>query len=320
VLNAVGSYSDVAILTDLELFLPLASDLERLLEVPVEYGLKSEPLFHVDLFDTRSRDKAGVYKNVIVVGYLRGKDRASQEIRRRLGGEQMKVLVPNALFLTAREDIYARNQNVLFLAGNDRNQMQSLLRQHAAALRGQIAERNRERVRAFLVQQGRNLAAEQRISQQAGFRLTVPVGFELGKLAESAEGDLGCVEVIATGPTRSVAVFWAQIDPADVDLDDHDALLELRRRWGHFLDETLQDAFGFTWAGEMFRGEQWPMLAGMYETNVGEYGGPFRTVFLVDVPSQRLYGVNWLCFAPNLAKGPLMREVHALAETFVPRP
>jgi hypothetical protein len=275
----------------------------------------------VDIFDTSSRKKAQLYKNVIVIGFLKGKDDASREIRYQLGGEKMRLFGERGLFLATREDIYAQNQNVIFLAGHDRNVMQASVREKASALRGQIEERNRERVREYLDVAGRDAEAERALSEQAGIRLPVPLGYRVGAIKKSSDGTLGAVEVVANQPTRSVTIFWKELSRLDeVDLEDTAALLALRRQWGVFLDESLQDAFGYQWSREIFRREERPMLAGLYETNEGAYGGPFRTVFVLDGASQRLYGVNWLCYRPSDDKHTWMREVHALAEAFVPRP
>lgn len=320
ILNAVGSYSDVAILTDLEHFNSVAFQLKKVLEVDPQYALREERLLKVDIFDMSKKDRARVYKNVIVLGLRGGHDAASKEIRRKLGGQTMKVMDSRGLFFTVKEDVYAGNQNVLFLAGEDRNYMQSAVLDSGPALRGQIETRNRERIRDYLFSQGRDTEAEARLTRQAGFQIAIPDGYRLNGVKQNEEGTMGMAEVVANRPTRSVVVFWREVDPSKVDLEDQEELLSLRRRWAGFLDESLQDAFGFRWEMEMFRGEEWPELSGMYTTDEGDYGGPFRTIFLLDVSSGRLYGINWLCYFPNNDKHPFMREARTVAETFVPRP
>lgn len=320
ILNAVGSYSDVAIITDVDIFNPVAFALSTALEVDAKTGIRPDPLFHVDIFDWDRRKDAALYKNVIVLGFVRGSDPASREISRKLGGEQMQVLPSRNLYLAVREDVYASNQNVLFLAGVDRNYMQSSIAKEAAALRGQMEERNRERIREYLYSLGRNEEAEARLRNQAGFQLQVPTGYAVNSIKQNSEGDLGSAEILAGRPTRSVVVFWKTVDPAQVDLTDTDQLLALRRQWGLFLDEKLQDAFEFDWSLEMFRGEEWPMLSGLYEIPSADVGGPFRTVFVLDPMSRRLYGINWLCFYPKGEKVSFLREVRSIADTFVPRP
>lgn len=320
VLNAVGKYSDVALLTDLQNFNSVAFQLEKVLEVDARTGLRPEPMFNVDVFDMRDADDARRYKNVIVLGYLNGRDDASREIKRRLGGEQMRVMESNHLFVAVREDVYAQNQNVVFLAGNDASFMANSVLKEGPAIRGQLEGTNKKRLAQYLFSAGRNEADEAAIREQAGFRLGVPNGWRLNAIKRDATGELGCVEVVANGPTRGVAVFWKDVDPASVDLDDQETLLALRRNWGAFLDEGLQDAFGYDWAMDQFRREEWPLLSGMYETGEQSYGGPFRTVFLLDVMNSRIWGINWYVFYPNGAKHEFLREARIVAETFSPRP
>lgn len=320
ILNAVGSYSDVAIITDVDVFNPVAFALSNALEVDAQTGIRPDPLFNVDIFDWDKRKNAALYKNVIVLGFVRGRDPASLEISRKLGGQQMKVMPSRNLYFAVRENVYANNQNVVFLAGVDRNYMQSAIAKEAAALRGQMEERNRERIRDYLYAAGRNEEAEARLRTQAGFQLQVPTAYSVNSIKQNAEGDLGCAEILTGRPTRSVVVFWKVVDPAQVDLQDTAMLLGLRRQWALFLDESLQDAFGFEWSLEMFRGEEWPLLTGLYEIPSADIGGPFRTIFLLDPMSRRLYGINWLTFYPQGDKVSYLREVRAIADTFVPRP
>lgn len=321
VLNAVGSYSDVAILTDLALFNGIAYELKRELEIDANTGIRPESMFNVDVVDMRDKDNARLYKNIIIIGYAKGRDRASRELQRQLQGRPMKVLPSQNLLLGEREDVYANNQNVVFLAGYDRSFMQSSLAKEAPGLRGQIEQRNRERVLEYLLSLGRNVEAENQLREEVGIRLTLPEGYRINGIKENTEGDLGMVEVLHENPTRGVAVFWKHVDDlASFDMDDPQLLLALRRQWGLFLEEAIQDAYGHTWSAEVYRGDTWPALAGMYEIPAANVGGPFRTIFLTDPPTKRVYGINLFTYNPQGDKHPYLREALAIAETFVPRP
>ena len=229
ILNAVGKYSDVALLTDLQTFNSVAFQLEKVLEVDAKTGLRPEAMFNVDVFDMRDANDARRYKNVIVLGYLKGRDDASREIKRKLGGEQMRVMESDHLFIAVREDVYAQNQNVVFLAGNDASFMANSVLKENPALRGQLEASNKKRLSQYLFSTGRNEADEDAIREQAGFRLGIPAGWRLNAIKRDSSGDLGCVEVVANGPTRGVAVFWKDVDPASVDMGDRETLLALRR-------------------------------------------------------------------------------------------
>ncbi len=316
IIHAVGPYSDVHILTDTRNLMPVAEALRKELQTPVEYSLQPEKTLNVMIFDAKEKKGAKVAKNIIVLGMVNGKDRASQEISRHLEGESLRGLSAKDLFVAEREDIYFKNQNVIFLAGFDRNMMQAAIMKKAPALRGQIEIKNRQRVRDFLFSFGHDVDLEQQIQRDAGFVLGVPADY---KVTRFAKGDnRGVVEIAATGPTRTLAVMWQQVDNPNV-LADQPFLLEQRRAWGkEFLDEDLSEAGGFEWTLEDFRGDTVPKLAGFWEGDT--YGGPFRTIFLYDPHRRRLFGLNMLCYAPNMDKHPYMRETHALAETFRLRP
>jgi hypothetical protein len=231
----------------------------------------------------------------------------------------MRVMESDHLFIAVREDVYAQNQNVIFLAGNDLSFMTNSLIKEAGAIRGQLESANKRRLSEYLYSRGRNTEDETAIREQAGLRISLPAEWRLNGIRKDSDGELGCVEVLANKPTRGVAIFWQEVDPAEVDLEDHDALLALRRRWGVFLDERLQDAFGYEWQLDEYRREEWPLLSGLYETGDQSYGGPFRTIFLLDVSSRRLYGIDWYVFYPNGPKHEYLREARIVADTFSPR-
>ncbi len=313
---AVGSYSDIAVLTDIATLGPVANQLDRELSKDVEYSIRPEPLFNVDVFDWNDRRNAEVYKNVIVVGLLKGKDPASHELRSRLGGETMSDMGHRNFYVAVKSDVYSRNQLVFFVAGNDRTLMQSGLAKSIDVLIHRIENENRIRLRHFLFTNGHELELENKIRSEMGFSLQVPASYRETRF-EKGKKD-GLVEVAAVRPTRTASIYY--LDDADSTmLDDHDVLLELRRSFGaRFLEEDLQDTAGFEWSEEIFAGKMTPVLSGFWQAKTGDYGGPFRTYFLYEAEKRRLYAVTVLTYAPGMQKRPYIREATCVAETLVP--
>jgi hypothetical protein len=217
-----------------------------------------------------------------------------------------------------KDNVYARNQYVVFLAGNDRNQMQSAIRRQAQRLRHEIERKNRARVRDYLMSAGRDGEVERRIAAESPLRLRVPASYKLTPCR--SEGDEGVIEIAATRPTRAVSVFYRVVDDPDI-LADRDRLIEIRRSWGErFLGENLQDEMGFEWRKDLLGDESLDVLAGFWKVADETKGGPFRTFFIHDPSIGRLYGINLLTYAPGMDKHRFMREAHAIAETFALRP
>jgi hypothetical protein len=314
--SAVGSYSDVAILTDLKALGPVALQLERSLEAPVAYSLKPEPLFNVDLFDMSDRRNAEIYKNVVVVGLVDGEDRGSRELRRRLGGEALSDSRHKDLFLAVEQDVYSRNQLVFYVAGRERSLLQSAIGRNIGILIDRMEEENRARMRNYLFSDGHEVALEARVRHEMHFGIQVPASYHETRFRVGSEE--GLVEAMAVGPTRGFSVYY--LENADSTMvTDQDLLLEMRRSWGaRFLEENLQDIAGFEWDEAPLGGRQLPVLSGFWEAKKGDYGGPFQTYFYFDPNRQRLYGINVLCYAPGMRKHPLIREALAVAETFQP--
>lgn len=313
---AVGSYSDVAILTDTATLGPVADQLQRALSQDVDYTIQPEPLFNVDIFDWNDRRNAQVYKNMIVIGLLKGRDPASKELRSRLGGETMDRQGKRNFYVAVKSDVYSRNQLVFFVAGNDRTLMQSGLAKGIDTLINRMKTENRDRLRDYLFTNGHEVALENKIRDQLGFGLQVPASYHETRF-EKGEKE-GFVEVAATRPTRTASIYY--MDDADsTAIKDHDLLLELRRSFGtRYLEEDLQDAAGYNWSEDVFAGEMHLVLSGYWQARTGDYGGPFRTFFLYQPEKRRLYAINVLTYAPGMKKRPYIREATCVAETLVP--
>ncbi len=314
--SAVGSYSDVAILTEMPVLAPVARQLKKSLSVEVSYAIKPEPLFNVDLFDWADRRNAQVYKNLIIVGLLNGDDPASRELRRRLGGTTLSDRRHKNLFIAVVPDVYSRNQLVYFIAGRDRGLMQSSLARNVQLLVDRIARENRTRILRYLMTNGHEDALEARIRREMHFDWQIPASYH-ESVFQVGEGE-GLVEVAAVRPTRTASVYY--LDNADSTLlDDRKQLLELRRRWGEkYLNQRLQEAGGFQWSKVDFAGRKLLTLSGFWEAKDKDYGGPFRTFFLYAPKKKRLYGINVLTYAPGMRKHPFIREAMAVAETLHP--
>ncbi len=264
---AVGSYSDVAILTDTASLGPVASQLQRALSVDVDYTIQPEPLFNVDIFDWNDRRNAQVYKNVIVIGLLKGRDPASKELRSRLGGETMDRQGKRNFYVAVKSDVYSRNQLVFFVAGNDRTLMQSGLAKGIGTLINRMKTENRDRLRDYLFTNGHDVQLENKIRDQMGFGLQVPASYHETRFEKGVKD--GLVEVAATRPTRTASIYY--LDDADSTIiNDHEVLLELRRSFGaRYLEEDLQDAAGYNWGEDIFAGKLHLVLSGYWQARTG---------------------------------------------------
>ncbi len=314
--SAVGSYSDVAILTETRLLGPVARQLKKSLSVEVTYAIKPEPLFNVDVFDWQDRRNAQVYKNLIIIGLLEGDDPASRELRRRLGGAVLSDKGHKNLFVAVMSNTYSRNQLVYFVAGRDRGLMQSSLARNIQILVDRISQENRKRILNYLFTNGHELDLENKIRHQMHFGLEVPASYRETSF-HTGKHD-GFVEVAAVRPTRAVGIYYLD-DAESTMIEDKEVLLDLRRSFGErFLDEELQDAGGYQWSEVNFAGKRLLTLSGFWQAKKKDYGGPFRTFFLYEKEKRRLYGINLLTYAPGMRKHPYIREAMAVAETLKP--
>lgn len=205
---------------------------------------------------------------------------------------------------------------MFYVAGRDRSLLQSAISRNIDVVIERMEAENRARLRRYLFTDGHETQLETRVRREMHFGIQIPASYRETRFIVG--GEEGLLEAVAVRPTRGFSIYY--LEKADSSLvADRDLLLELRRSWGsRFLEENLQDIAGFIWDETDFAGRRLPVLSGFWEAKEGTYGGPFRTIFLEDPESGRLYGINVLCYAPGMRKHPLIREAMAVAETLVP--
>ncbi|MDP6037424.1 MAG: DUF4837 family protein, partial [Candidatus Latescibacteria bacterium] len=241
----------------------------------------------------------------------------------RNGSPIWKAVAPPYLHKNAddmtviRYDVWASDQVVVAIAAED-----------AVGISEQMALNEDRVVSAFdasmgqwltsiLYHAGENIERSSELEQRFGWRLRVPVGYEL--MDEYADQNFVAFVRQVDRRLLWLWVYWE--DRIHPDQLTNDWCL-LKR------DDVARRFFGGdqTSPGEVniyqkeFVGKLTVCLEGLWEHAKEWQGGPFKSYALVDVDQDRFFLINMGIYAPNRTKALQMRQLDALAHTFSLRP
>ena len=210
-----------------------------------------------------------------------------------------------------KEDLWARDQTVLFVTGAGPGDLVEGIRTEADRLYATVEQARNERVARLIYHYGERNDLTARLAHVYGWQVRVPSGFKL----QDADADSGFVLLEKEDPSRWLFVYWEDgISPdrltGDWCVRKRDAIT------GRFFDgdriavgtaETTQTEF----AGKLAFS-----LQGLWENEASWKGGPFRSYAFVDVDLDRFFLVDVGIFSPNRRKEPYLRQVDMMARTF----
>lgn len=310
---AVGPNQDVEIFSDLPPGDERVALVGELLERKVETPVRPESLFRVTLADPGSFRSMRDYRNLVVVGDLRGTGWAADLCREVIGSDGRESLVAAGTGYVFTRDVWARGQTLLFVHAPEVEALRRHLAERGAALLEQLGERVIEGLRETLyLPSGEQSAMAAGIAQRHGYTLRIPGDYLVDEDRESRFVRLKRIQ-----PGEPVGFLFVYYEPRRLDLDDPRlptlciALRDtLARRYfgGDWVEPSRTTARATT-----FLGRPALELYGLYQ-NDAPMGGPFRMYAFHE--GERLYLIDLAVFNPPGRKLPFMRQLEAIARTF----
>lgn len=256
-------------------------------------------------------------KNMIFVMTLDSKTYESRTIREYFTDNSLKMIQKDSsLFYTVRKDEFAKGQLVLYLFGQDEEQLIEQIADNKSRLvelfESAVRERTREKV---LTKTETDLMDA--ITEGHGYRISIPFGWDLAKDLKDfvwlrrleAESELNVF--IYEAPYRSNEVF------NEVDLlRDEITTAYLRDSQKPELFVERQTVVPVYTERVTFQGKFAVEARGLWKISNSSGGGPFVSYTFVDEKAQKLYYIEGYVYAPGSKKKPLVREVEAILSTF----
>ncbi|MCP4549032.1 MAG: DUF4837 family protein [bacterium] len=311
--SALGSYSDVWLISERGLQSNWVRRFADALSNPLEYVFETENEFNVYIRAADDLNECMNKKNLVLLVRTDQDGKLKNRVMKILGSEIIPRTEQAGHLILYKKNLFANDQDVYFLLVSGSVEEEYVLTRLAPVMCDRMRTSTKERYRNFLLSTRENKGGGKYLWQQYGF--TVRHTSEYLKLQERP--DLGAIELHRKEPSRVIGLFWQNKCEQVPQLADSTALFDFRAAIVDTLyggDYMLKEECVYT--ATEFAGLHAIRLKGVWQNDADMTGGAFITYFMRDKKRKRLIAVDLLVYAPGQEKHPLMRELEALAETF----
>ncbi|MCW5910391.1 MAG: DUF4837 family protein [Cyclobacteriaceae bacterium] len=323
---ASGLTGDIFLIMDsLQWKGPLGKTLDSIFSAEMEGLPRKEAIFHMRWIDPRKLNFVlKQRRNLIFAVTLDQATTGARQIRATFTPESLeKIKADPSLFSQNARDVFAKNQEVLFLFG----QTEAELLKHIRANRSRLVEyfnlRERERLTASLFKAAQPKGIAPMLTKEFNCELKIPFGYQLVQ----QEPDFFWVRQI--NPYNDKDIFIARKKYTSQAQFRKDSLIAFRDavcKKYLFEDPDRPDTYLVTETTVPYK----PVLTreinfnnkfavemkGLWKTNNLTMGGPFISFALVDEPQGVLYYIEGFIFSPGKDQRELIRELETILYTF----
>lgn len=256
-------------------------------------------------------------RNMIFVMTLDSKSRQSRTIREYFTDQSLKMIQKDSsLFYTVRRDEFAKGQIVLYLFGQDEENLIENIKDNRSRLVELFESAVRERTRDKILKKTKKQLMKA-IQEKHNYSIEIPFGWDLAKNLPNfvwlrrleAESELNIF--IYKEPYEDQNVF------NNVDkLRDRITETYLRDSENPEIYINRQEIIPVFTERVTFDGNFAVEGRGLWKISDSSGGGPFVSYTMVDEETQMLYYIEGYVYSPGTKKKDLMREVEAILSTF----
>jgi len=304
---------------------PLGDVMDSLFNAEMEGLPRTEAIFNMRWIDPRKLNFVlKQRRNLIFAVTLDKKTVGANQIKRTFTPESLeKIKTEPNLFSQNSRNLFAKNQEVLFLFGNTESELIKNLRTHGTKLVDYFTKRERERLTASLFRAGQLKGIPQVMRKDFKCEMKVPFGYQL----VMNEPDFLWVRQI--NPNDDKDIFIARRKYTSPEQFKKDSLIAFRDqvcRKNIFEDPERYDTYLVTETSIPFK----PVITreinfnkkfavemrGLWRTNNLTMGGPFLGYTFVDEAQGLLYYIEGFTFSPGKDQREIMRELETILHTF----
>jgi hypothetical protein len=309
--TAVGSYSDVLLVSENGADDILARAVVPYLTRSIDYYIDEEKAFNVE--HAREADLAGspAEKNIVICGVADLRSGVGRYIEAALGAADASKARNGSETLFERDDWPGPGQTTIVVTAPSAERLAEVIRSEGDRIGEMIEASSRVRLRAYLLRY-RDAELSRKIHESYGFVIEVPTTYRM--LSEG--GDPPGIELLCEAPARLLGVYWVPWSrpPAPVDSAD---LFDIRKNivWLRY-DGDVMDSTRVAYEQTMLGDYRALRMSGYWTNTRSIAGGYYETYFVYDERRDRLWAIDLLVYSPGIPKHPSVRELRSLAETF----
>ncbi len=310
--DPIGKFDVIMTVTSKEIYNRYLPELKKIFEKEVmtpqrekEYNIVEGEFKNIEVYKR--------WRNIILIGLLNDASPASQFVVKSLSKDVLKLVRINQAFMFVKNDIWAKNQTVMFIvAKND-----SLLKQNLFLYGDKIYQVFDQNVRKnmenaiFIKKEKKGL--EKKLQKKYKFSIRIPQNFYLTKEFP----DSNFVWINAAAPPRWIFIYWRDVKKGENIVINAKKAVELRDSLGViFYNKDYIDKKHTKAMSTKFNGQQAIKLFGLWANDSLLVGGPFINYQFFDRNTRRYYMIDGAIFAPGIDKNIYLKKLDVILNTF----
>lgn len=319
--KAKGSIGEIVLVIDSTKWAgPVGDELRNIFQEDLPGMFRSEPMFKIHRVDPRAMTRMlKMYTNLIYVTTFDDRAGGSQFINAQFSKESKeKAAADPTLYSLRMEDEYAQGQEVLYLFGNNEEQLIQNLKKNGDRLQNLFEVRERGRLEKVLLAR-KNAAAQNEARKNLGIQINPPVSYQIAK---SEDDFLWLRQPTPTERRADISLFFYETDYRSEEQTFPENILALRDSitrkhiFGDPEDPTsfvvsekqIPPGFRNMVINDNFTVE----IRGTWKTNNISMGGTYLGYLMVDEEKGKLYYMEGFVYYPNEVHRDALREIQTI--------
>jgi hypothetical protein len=266
-------------------------------------------------------------RNLIFVMTLENTSAGNKRVKQYFSKSSLKQIEEQPdLFMYTAKDVYAQDQQVLYLFSKTGDNLAEKIRANEEQLRAILNKVERERLEEGLFKAKVAEGLSQALVEKHQFYMKIPFGY---KLVENEDQFIWFRQINDESDKNIFITYRPYTSESQFKKQQIIALRDSIAREKLFEDPDLPNTHLITETGVPFK----PVVTkevnfnnhyaiemrGLWRTKTASMGGPFISYILVDENIGRLYYIEGFLYSPGKAQREFMRELEVILRTFESR-
>ncbi|WP_215224784.1 DUF4837 family protein [Echinicola shivajiensis] len=319
--KARGGHGEILLVIDsLKYKGPVKDALENVFEEDIKGLVREETIFDIRKVDPRTMTRIlKMAYNIVYVTTFDDKKPGSRMISAQFSPQSKeKALEDNSLFMIRNEDEYAQGQEVIYLFGNNEEELVNNLNKNKGKLQNLFEVRERNRLSTAIFNR-RNGAIETKAKEKFNLDLKIPASYQFVK---EEDHFMWLRQPTPNTQRADISLFFYETDYTSEEQVFPENIIQFR-------DQILKERiFGDpekpnsylkteTQIIPSFRdikvdGKYALEMRGQWRTNNISMGGSFLSYIVVDQKRGKLYYMEGFLYYPNETHKSALREIETI--------
>ncbi len=312
--ESFGPYREIIVFGDKELGGKLKNVLQQTFERKT-ITPQDEKEFYLRWVDSLGLQSFSKARNIIFIATLDSPDNISSWVINNLSDEAMQSVKTYDNYIFLKENVWAKNQMVLFFVAPTVSVLASDIAFSSRRLFNIVDSLTDERVKGWIFSsafgEGEDYELERKIMDDFNFGIRVPKGF----WADEYLPDQNFLWLRAVRPESWVFVYYQ--DNLPEDSLNYEWWIRKRnwigKKW-YEGDSVVRNSLTFTRAQPF--GLPGLKIRGLWENSKKVQGGPLISYLFYDPTRGRVYIVDGALYSPGAEKTPYLRHIRIVMKSF----